>query len=128
MKKHLGFLLGSVAALVTLSASQAATVPVSPPATAQSYAELLEPVANAQEALFVDDMARSQQPKPLLQLVQYHHHHHHHHHHNFGGFGFGGFIAPPPVYGYYGGDCYIQRQVVVNRWGHRVIRRVRVCN
>jgi hypothetical protein len=28
----------------------------------------------------------------------------------------------------YGGGCYIERQVVINRFGHRVIRRVRVCD
>jgi hypothetical protein len=28
----------------------------------------------------------------------------------------------------YGGGCYIQRQVIINRWGHRVIRRVQVCD
>jgi hypothetical protein len=37
-------------------------------------------------------------------------------------------------YGYYGGPyaygggCYIQREVVINRSGHRIIRRVRVCD
>ena len=37
-------------------------------------------------------------------------------------------------YGYYGGPyaygggCYIEREVVINRFGHRVIRRVRVCD
>lgn len=128
MKKHLGLLLGGVAGLVTLGAGHAGAVAVSSPQSAQSYAELLEPVVNAKEALLADDLVRSQQPKPLLQLAQYRHHHHHHHHHGFGGFGFGGFIAPPPAYGYYGGDCYIQRQVVRDRWGHRVVRRVRVCD
>ena len=28
----------------------------------------------------------------------------------------------------YGGGCYIQRQAFINRFGHRVIRRVRVCD
>jgi hypothetical protein len=28
----------------------------------------------------------------------------------------------------YGGGCYIERQVVNNRFGHRVIRRVPVCD
>ena len=28
----------------------------------------------------------------------------------------------------YGGDCYIQRRAFINRFGHRVIRRVRVCD
>ena len=47
----------------------------------------------------------------------------HHHHHGFR-FGFG--IAAPPVY--YGGDCYWRRTVHINRWGERVVRRVRVCD
>ena len=44
----------------------------------------------------------------------------------------GGYYGGP--YGYYGGPyaygggCYIQREVVINRSGHRVIRRVRVCD
>ena len=44
----------------------------------------------------------------------------------------GGYYGGP--YGYYGGPyaygggCYIERQVVINRSGHRVIRRVRVCD
>jgi hypothetical protein len=37
-----------------------------------------------------------------------------------------------PAYGggpyAYGGGCYIERQVVINRFGQRVIRRVRVCD
>ena len=52
----------------------------------------------------------------------------------------GGYYAGPygyyngGPYGYYGGPyaygggCYIQREVVINRSGHRVIRRVRVCD
>jgi hypothetical protein len=28
----------------------------------------------------------------------------------------------------YGGGCYIQRQAFINRFGHRVIRCVRVCD
>ena len=55
-----------------------------------------------------------------------------------GGLAFGAVVGAP--YGYYGApygydsyaydsgpDCYLTRQVVINRWGHRVIRRVRVC-
>jgi hypothetical protein len=61
-----------------------------------------------------------------------------------GGRGFGlGFVGGGPYYGggyyggpyaysggpyAYGGGCYIQRQVIVNRFGHRVVRRVRVCD
>ena len=129
MKRYATFLLSTVGGLCALGAAQAAPAPAPttlPPA--QSYAELLEPVQNADTVLMADDMARAQQPRPLLQLAQYHHHHHHHHHHGFfPGFGLGiGIAAPPPVY--YGRDCYIRRQVYYNRWGHRVVRRIRVCD
>jgi hypothetical protein len=47
----------------------------------------------------------------------------------------GGYYGGPYAYGggpyasyAYGGGCYIQRQAVINRFGHRVIRRVRVCD
>src|SRR5665811_2186352 len=53
-----------------------------------------------------------------------------------GGLGAGAGIGGGPDYGGryyggpygYGGGCYIERQVVINRFGHRVIRRVRVCD
>ena len=67
-----------------------------------------------------------------------------HHHGGGGGFGpgfVGGFaagamIGGAPYYGgdyyggpyAYGGECYIRRQVVINRWGYRVVRRVRYCD
>ncbi len=66
------------------------------------------------------------------------------HHHGGGGFGpgFVGGLAAGAVIGSgayygggyydgpyaYGGGCYIQRQAYINRFGHRVIRRVRVCD
>jgi hypothetical protein len=77
--------------------------------------------------LVADDLARARQPKPLLQLVQYHHHHHHHHHHRHGFFPGFGITVAPPVYDE-GPDCYIRRRVVINRWGERVVRRIRVCD
>ena len=44
----------------------------------------------------------------------------------------GGYYGGPYAYGggpyAYGGGCYIERQVVINRFGQRVIRRVRVCD
>ena len=45
---------------------------------------------------------------------------------------YGGYYGGPyyggPYYGYgYGGGCYITRRWVINRYGHRVWRRVRVC-
>jgi hypothetical protein len=125
MKPHLAFLLGSAAVLITAGATQAAPAAPSTLPAAQSYADLLDPVANAGSVLVADDLARAQQPKPLLQLVQYHHHHHHHHHHGFFP-GFGITVAPR-VYDE-GPDCYIRRRVVINRWGERVVRRIRVCD
>jgi hypothetical protein len=125
MKPHLAFLLGSAAVLLTAGATQAAPSAPSLVPGAQSYVDLLDPVPNAEAVLVADDLARAQQPKPLLKLVQYHHHHHHHHHHGFFP-GFGITVAPP-VYDE-GPDCYIRRRVVINRWGERVVRRVRVCD
>ena len=45
----------------------------------------------------------------------------------------GGYYGGPYAYGgggpyAYGGDCYFRRQIIINRSGHRVIRRVRVCD
>src|ERR1019366_3207611 len=44
----------------------------------------------------------------------------------------GGYYGGPYAYGggpyAYGSDCYIQRRAFINRFGHRVIRRVRVCD
>jgi hypothetical protein len=124
MRTYATFLMGTVAGLCLMGAAQAAPAR-SPVPAADSYADLLQPVQNAQAVLIADDLAQARQPKPLLQLVQYHHHHHHHHHHH--GFfpGFGVTIAPPAVYG---SDCYWRRQVWVDRWGDRHVRRVRVCD
>src|SRR5689334_921813 len=55
----------------------------------------------------------------------------------FGGLALGAFAAAPYAYGYddgyygayaydYGPDCYLVRRVVIDRWGDRVVRRVRV--
>jgi hypothetical protein len=58
-----------------------------------------------------------------------------------GGLALGAFAAAPYAYGYYdpydydygyggyyGTDCYLVRRVVINRWGDRIVRRVRVCD
>lgn len=70
------------------------------------------------------------------------------HHHRGGGGGFGpGFVGGlalgaavggpyyyggPYAYDYgpypYAGDCYVARRVFINRWGHRIVRHVRVCD
>jgi hypothetical protein len=123
MKPSLAFLLGSAAIALTAGVSRATPATASTIPAAQSYNDLLDPVADAGLVLVADDLARVHRPKPLLNLVQYHHHHHHHH-----GFfpGFGITVAPP-VYDD-GPDCYIRRRVYINQWGERVVRRVRVCN
>ncbi|MGC1467624.1 MAG: hypothetical protein WA792_18050, partial [Pseudolabrys sp.] len=48
----------------------------------------------------------------------------------YGGYGYyGGPYAAPYAYGaYYGPDCYLARRVVIDRWGHRIVRRMRVCD
>jgi hypothetical protein len=132
MKEHLAFLLCSATGLLAWNAACAAPAPSAAPVAPASYAELLEPIPNAREALIADDLARAQQPRPLIQLVQYYHHHHHHHHHRYfrhhhhhhGFFGGGIFIAPPV----YAPSCYYQRRVYITPYGERVWRRVRVCD
>lgn len=59
----------------------------------------------------------------------------HHHWHGGGwgpGFGAGLAFGAAPYYyrggPYAYGDCYIRRQVVINRFGERIVRRVRVCD
>ena len=127
MKSYMAFLLGTAAAFAVAGPVLAA--PASPLPAAQSYAELLEPVQNANDVLMADDIAQANRPQPLLQLAQWHHHHHHqryYHHHHRGFFpGYGITVAPPA---YYGGGCYYQRRVHINRWGERVVRRIRVCD
>jgi hypothetical protein len=47
-----------------------------------------------------------------------------------GGLAVGSAIGAGPYYRSYAyeGDCYIQRRVVINRFGDRIVRRVRVCD
>ncbi|HEX8664920.1 MAG TPA: hypothetical protein VF744_12905 [Beijerinckiaceae bacterium] len=56
-----------------------------------------------------------------------------------GGLALGALAARPYYYGYgypygayyapvaYGGDCWVERRVRINRWGERVVRRIQVC-
>jgi hypothetical protein len=90
-------LLGAVAALGTVTSTEAAPLP--PPSEvlhANSYADLLEPIPNAGAVLkAMDEQDGVGRGEPTVQLVQYHHHHHshtvvvtrhrhyrHHHHHH----------------------------------------------
>ena len=116
MKRYRSVLLGSAAsAALALGIVYSASAVASPLSPAGSYADLLEPVENAQMVLLGDDLARMQQPE--VQLVQYDGDYHHHHHH---GFGFGVMVVPER-------HCYIHRRVYINDWGERIVRRYRVC-
>jgi hypothetical protein len=89
MDKKIAGLLGSVAALATAGAAQAATPTETNPSEAlraSSYADLLTPISNAQELLIADDNARASKPAEDMKLAQVsisvgHHHHHHHRYH-----------------------------------------------
>ena len=37
---------------------------------------------------------------------------------------YGAYYAPVT----YGGDCWIERRVHINRWGERIVRRVQICS
>ena len=67
---------------------------------------------------------------------------HHHHHGGHGGWGWGAFglglgtglvVGGAPYWGGgysaygYAPDCYLRRQWVINRYGHRVLRTRQVC-
>src|SRR6185437_13513924 len=96
MHKRMAGLLGAAAALTTLGAAQAVAAPAPSIPQANSYADLLEPVANPVEVLRADDAQRADASQATVQLAQYHHHHnhhhryrrhhHHHHHHHHAGF------------------------------------------
>jgi hypothetical protein len=87
MDKKIAGLLGAAAALTTMTAAQAAVpTPSAQPAPAQSYADLLVPVANPVAALKADDAQPVGGSFILAKTVvikknKHHHHHHHHHHH-----------------------------------------------
>lgn len=81
MDKKIAGLLGAVAALGTVSSTQAA--PLVPPTEvlqANSYADLLAPIPNAGAILeAVDRQGEAAGGEAKMLTVQYHHHHHHHH-------------------------------------------------
>lgn len=86
MEKKIAGVLGAVAALGALSTAQAATGPN--PAdvlTANTYADLLEPIPNAPQVLqALDSQPATQTAEANVQVAQlYIRHHHHHHHHGY---------------------------------------------
>jgi hypothetical protein len=79
-------LLGGASALALLGGSQpAAASPldeVSLLQPARSFAELLDPIPNAQSVLRAEiERSGDAEEKPIV-MAQYHHHHHHHHYHH----------------------------------------------
>ena len=107
MEKKIAGLLGAVATLGAMNASQAAPMQAPTPneiLKANSFAELLEPIPNAAALLkIVDESAPNPSTEAHVQPAQfyYHHHHHHHHHHGY----YRGYGYPPygyPSYGYGG--------------------------
>ena len=84
MEKKIAGLLGAVAALGTMGAAQAAPAPIPTDALqANSYADLLQPIANASVLLqALDEQQPAASTDGNIRLAQYHHHHHHHHHHH----------------------------------------------
>ncbi len=73
--------IGSLAAL-PVGANAAPQAPAVPPA--QSYADLLQPIANPVQTLQISDAQEDQAQLIQAQYVRGYdsHHHHHHHHHN----------------------------------------------
>jgi hypothetical protein len=83
MRKIAG-LLGAAAALATVSGANATGVQGNAQNPATSYRNLLNPVANALDALKADDARLANTPADAVKLAQIgivvgHHHHHHHH-------------------------------------------------
>ena len=91
MDKKIAGLLGAVAGLATMSATQAASADTGPAQAPQpaSYADLLAPIATPVEALKADDVAREEEVARNIELAQYYYNYppypyyryYHHHHH-----------------------------------------------
>jgi hypothetical protein len=85
LDKTLISLLGGASALALVGGSQASAAPAVDEANllqpAQSFAQLLDPIPNAEKVLRAENErsdAGTAEEKPIV-LAQYHHHHHHHH-------------------------------------------------
>ena len=83
-------LLGGASALALLGGSQASAAPsineVNVLQPARSFAELLDPIPNAEKILRAESErsvgAVVPEEKPMVVAEYYHHHHHHHYHHH----------------------------------------------
>jgi hypothetical protein len=88
LDKTIMSLLGGASALALLGGCQASAAPSlggsSMLQPAGSFAELLDPIPNAESILRAENERAndedSAQEKPMV-MAQYHHHHHYHHHH-----------------------------------------------
>lgn len=91
MDRRIAGLLGAAAALSVVSAAQATPAQTPELAPANSYRDLLDPIANVAPLLKAEDARRAEQSTTKLAQVSVqlgpHHHHHHrivvvpHHHH-----------------------------------------------
>jgi len=81
LEKKIAGLLAAVAALGTMGSSQAAPAPTPTDVLqANSYADLLQPIANASTLLqAIDEDRPAASTDGNVKLAQAHHHHHHHH-------------------------------------------------
>jgi hypothetical protein len=91
LDKTLISLLTGASALALLGCSQASAAPpvdeVNVLQPARSFAELLDPIPNAEKVLRAEDERSSDaavsEEKPMVVAEYYHHHHHHYHHHHY---------------------------------------------
>jgi hypothetical protein len=84
-KTKLGMAAALSAAVAIPSVAGAPAQAKEPPVpTADSYADLLQPIPNAVERLkAADEQDRSAAEPQLIKAQYYHHHHHHHHNHHY---------------------------------------------
>jgi hypothetical protein len=88
LDKTLISLLSGASALALLGGAQASAAPTVDESVvlhpARSFAELLDPIPNAEKVLRAENErsdAAAAGEKPLV-MAQYHHHHHHHHYYH----------------------------------------------
>src|SRR5580693_7888826 len=84
LNKTLISLLSGASALALLSGSQASAAPpvdeINVLRPARSFAELLDPIPNAENVLRAEDERAGAEERSMVVAEYYHHHHHYHHH------------------------------------------------
>jgi hypothetical protein len=90
LDKTLISLLSGASALALLGSSPASAAPPVDEASvlqpARSFAELLDPIPNAEKVLRAENersAADAADENPIVMAEYYHHHHHYHHHHYY---------------------------------------------